>query len=747
MSAQTATTRASGGNQLLLVSDRYAIAITIAALLASTALLPLTQDRSYLLLSAFGVVAIGLVGAVLRRLRQPEGLVLGIQSVVLLGFLFAVSLALSQGGNAFGNFVDLYAQATEHMRTQPAPMAPNPGVTLLFVTAVGVIALLTDVLVQGIDRPMWAIAPLASLFLVPALALTTQVPLWTFVAVAVGYLGVLLAEGINTSERWPRGVRRSEHDRGSAPLAWQLAGLVAIPAIVLSLALGSLAPTLPFDGWGTSRARGEGPLQMTDPTLDLRRNLNQPENRTVMTYRTDKPGGVYLRMASLPILDNAGWHNAGMQLTNGRDLPPAPGFRAVPGQQTRSTQIQISDFRSEYLPLPFAPDSFEASGDWAFDRDSLVVLATGGNRAEATRNLNYSVRSTDIEPDGRGLSNAQVSNPPDSPYTVPVPQDVPNDILNLTLRVTNDAPTPALKAAAIQKFLRTDGGFTYSTEPQPGTGYQALQNFLFSDKKGYCEQFASSMALMARVVGIPSRVAVGFLPGERQGDQWQVSIRDMHAWPELWFEGYGWVRFEPTPSIASPPSWTVQSSTTSGEQPGATPAPVPTETQAPAPEPTPSAEPTPEVAAPDQGSSIPWGRLAGVAGIVALLGALVCTPMLLRNRRRSIRLSDVGDQSQQVENAWSEVRDSVVDSGSQWPAGTPRVIGAQLAHDLDPTSAKAVSALALTVERQRYARHHNLNVDLPAVTHQVRLGLRNRTEGMAKYLADWWPRSLFTRRR
>ena len=103
------------------------------------------------------------------------------------------------------------------------------------------------------------------------------------------------------------------------------------------------------------------------------------------------------------------------------------------------------------------------------------------------------------------------------------------------------------KAAAIQAFLR-GGDFTYSTEPLPGSGYQALENFLLRDRRGYCEQFASAMAMMARVVGIPSRVAVGFLPGEREGDSWKVSIRDMHAWPELYFAGYGWVRFEPTPA-------------------------------------------------------------------------------------------------------------------------------------------------------------------------------------------------------
>ncbi|NNG18566.1 transglutaminase domain-containing protein [Naumannella sp. ID2617S] len=743
-------TRSTNGFRLL-VSDRYAIAIIIAALLASATLLPLSADRSYLPLAAIGVVALGLVGLVLRRLRLGEGVVLAAEAVVLIGYVFAVSLGLGGDGNPFTRFTSLYAEGVRHIQTQPAPMAPNPGVTLLFVTAVGVIAFLTDVMVQGIDRPMWAIAPLAALFLVPALGLVDQVPVWAFLAIAAGYLGVLLAEGINTSERWPRGVRRSEHDRGSAPLAWQLAVLVGVPAVVLSIALGSIAPTVPFAGWGGSRAKGDGPLQMADPTLDLRRNLNQPEDRQVISYQTDKPQGTYLRMASLPILDNSGWHNAGLQLTTGRDLPPAPGYRSVPGQQTRTTRIQISDFRSEYLPLPFAPDAFEARGDWAYDRDSLVVLATGADRADATRGLQYTVRSIDIEPDGPGLSRAQVSNPPDAPYTVPVPQDVPNDIVNKTIEVTNAAPTPALKAAAIQKYLRSDGGFTYSTEPQPGSGYQALQNFLFRDKKGYCEQFAASMALMARVVGIPSRVAVGFLPGERSGDNYQVSIRDMHAWPELWFEGYGWVRFEPTPNIASAPAWTVQSPSTAGQQPGASATPEPAPSSAPPEEPTPTPEPTPEVAPPPAPTGFAGflrqnGLYLGAGlGLLILVGALACTPMLLRSRRRKTRLSGSGDLTQQVEAAWAEVRDSVVDLGENWPAGSPRVIGNQVAHGLDPSSAKAMTVLALMVERARYARRHSVNADLSAITHQVRRGLASRVGRGTRVLADWWPRSLFTR--
>jgi transglutaminase-like putative cysteine protease len=81
------------------------------------------------------------------------------------------------------------------------------------------------------------------------------------------------------------------------------------------------------------------------------------------------------------------------------------------------------------------------------------------------------------------------------------------------------------------------------------------------------------MAAMARVAGIPSRVSVGFLPGDQEGDTWNVSIRDMHAWPELYFAGYGWVRFEPTPATVtgSPPPWTLQTEDDPGDDPSADP--------------------------------------------------------------------------------------------------------------------------------------------------------------------------------
>ena len=113
-------------------------------------------------------------------------------------------------------------------------------------------------------------------------------------------------------------------------------------------------------------------------------------------------------------------------------------------------------------------------------------------------------------------------------------------------RRSSRRPSPCRRGSA----MRASSSTTCSTAPV-GNGVNTLEAFL-SDSEGgrvgYCEQFASAMAVMARVLDIPARVAVGFLDPEQVGaNQYEYSTHDLHAWPELYFEGAGWVRFEPTP--------------------------------------------------------------------------------------------------------------------------------------------------------------------------------------------------------
>lgn len=741
---------------MIRASDRLVIASAVAVLLISLTAQPLTQDTylgpSWLLVLVLAGATVGL-----RRARLTTGFVLGAQAVLLAALLFVLSSLVpnSRGLPWYAHYAGLWAQGIEHMQTSVAPMNADPGVKIIFVSVIGVLFVLTDLVVSGLDRPAWGIMPPAAAFAVPALGLPTDTWISAFLCLALGYLGILIADGLNRTGRWTRGLSRdSAEGYGSATtVVWRAAGLIGVPALIATAVLGMALPTLTVPGLSLGNGPGGGgPLQLGDPTLDLRRNLQQGENSVVLHYTSNRPGGLYLRMASLPSFDAGGWSNVQMRLESGTRLSVIPGVSGEPGEP-RSTEVSILDFGSEYLPLPYAPRSVEVDGDWAYDPNSLVMLsvARAGNRIDATRNLTYTVDSRDLEPNAATLARAVAGTPPDENTTAEVPPDLPDDLIELTHEVTKGADTDAEKAWAIQEFLRSSE-FTYSTDPQPGSGYRALQNFLLRDREGYCEQFATSMAMMARIVGIPSRVAVGFLPGKRtEGDTWEVSIHDMHAWPELFFAGLGWVRFEPTPSTVTgtPPSWTLPQSESPSDE----------ETSAPTDEPSadasdesvaPSAEASDDPLAVDTETGSSWGRNLLVAGIGLLVLVVLAAPATLRVRRRVARLDGGAAPEELVEDAWAELRDTVIDYGGTWPPGSPRTISATVGKRLAQPESEAISRVAVLVERGRYAR--TLDADdldgvseLPEVTQQIRRGLAPESR-WRRLIANLAPKSLFRRR-
>lgn len=729
-------------------SDRSGVAVMVSVALASLTLRPLTMDGSYVALGWLLIAFLGGAGMVLRRLRVDGGTVLGTQTAIwLLGSLGLAVVSPGSGAPWYVHYAELWASGIEHMRTQASPMEPNDGVRLIFLTIIGLIFILTDLLVSGISRPAWALAPPATLFGVPALGLGTDTGIVSFLLIAVGYLGILVAEGLNTTARWTRGLARdsAEGFGEASPVVWRASAYLAGPALVAAIALGVALPTLSLPGLGIGSGGSGGPLQLTDPTLDLRRNLNQAKDRTVIEYQSQSPGGVYLRMASLPRFSEAGWTNVQIDLRSGSELGPVPGLGVTPPE--RSTAIRVLDFGSQYLPLPYAPRRYDAPGDWRHDPDSLVVL-NADDQPDELRGLEYEVQSLDIRPSAADLSSAAAGTPVDAEITTQIPKDLPPRLIQLTDDVVEGAETPVEKAAAIQAYLRA-GEFAYSIQPLPGNGYEALENFLLKDKQGYCEQFASAMAMMARVAGIPSRVAVGFLPGETNGDSWEVSIQDMHAWPELHFAGWGWVRFEPTPAVQTgeAPPWTVQPETNPTDDPSA--GPSATESAGPSASTDPRDTPTEAPVTAEETTGAGWTRtlLWSVGGLAALL--VLAAPATIRVRRRSSRLNSDGAAEEQVESAWAEIRDTVVDHGGSWPSGSPRAIGQEMSSRLESEEAASMGRVATLVERARYARTFTdteAASDLPAMTQEIRHALAARLGPVRRLLAVVLPRSLFPRR-
>ena len=268
------------------------------------------------------------------------------------------------------------------------------------------------------------------------------------------------------------------------------------------------------------------------------------------------------------------------------------------------------------------------------------------------------------------------------------------------------------------------------------------------------------MAAMARTLGIPARVAVGFTPGSQQGSDGSMSVglKDAHAWPELYFEGIGWTRFEPTPYRGSAPSYTISTTNTGGNNQqdqaphGATTAP----TGAPSATPScavenraPAAGDCGQAAAAASGGSGGGGIGGGRVALIALLALLVLmipmTPVLWRSRLRGRRLGGGRGKAEGLTmSAWREVVDTGWDYGVlPDESETPRRAMNRLVRDgrLSGEAADAAGSLATAVEQTLYAPHPRPVPGLAADVHRVRAGLRASASRRVRLRALLLPRS------
>jgi hypothetical protein len=356
-----------------------------------------------------------------------------------------------------------------------------------------------------------------------------------------------------------------------------------------------------------------------------------------------------------------------------------------------------------------------------------------------------------------------------------VPDSVPPLVSKLAATVTSGARTKFEMAQMLQRWFRVDGGFTYSTDRAPGNGNDAMESFL-EDKPGgrtgYCEQYATAMALMGRTLNIPSRVAIGFLRPTSEGDgTWVYSSRDQHAWPEMYFEGMGWLRFEPTPGDRSGPVPAYTRATIDTTLPSASASASSAVSAGPN---RVDRTPTPTGGAGAGGGSA-WnsgvflGSLGAVLALLALLALPRATRAWLRSRRWATAAS-AGTAAAVAEAAWAELRDSALDLHVAWDdhvtvrsRARELVRGFGLPDDEDdalarssrrgpgvnPDAEAALARLVSRVERARYARSTASGDTEEAATRddlarcvdalEAGAGRRRRTR------ATWLPASLWLR--
>ncbi len=721
-------------------------------------------------------VVVALTGALARWARLAAPLVVLIQ-LVLAGALASAMLSGSPipVGPAWTELRDAFegAMLTAEQYAAPVP-ATAAGVHPFFVVGGLGCLLLVDVLACTLRRVSLAGLPLLAIYSVPVSLLPGGVPWWVFAATAAGFLVMLFLRESEQVARWGRPLGTEPGDPSAfgvqtGAVRTTAAG-VGASATALAVLLPLLIPTLDLSLLPGGRGPGDGDIEITNPMADLRRDLKRGEDVPLVQVRTDDPRPSYLRISVLNRFTNNEWSSGDRdvptnQLASGQ-MPPLQGVSGTVARTTYEYDVTTTpSFESNWLPTHAPITRIDAEGDFRYDVQTMDFLA--GRDDLTAAGLTYSMTGVDLQLSAESMARAPSTGGQVSNSFLDLPDGLPAAVSNYAYQVTRNDDTRFEKAVTLQEWFRRDGGFTYDLNTVEGNGTDDLLRFLTpgdGGRTGYCEQFASAMTVLARIVGIPSRVAIGFLQPDRIGeDTYEYSAWDLHAWPELFFPGSGWVRFEPTPPgrASGVPGYTTQPvagiDTPSGPENRREADLLPNR----GPSASPSASPAPEAAPqPDAEPSFSWLPVFGATGGLLLLVGLLLLPRLIRGSRSKRR------RAGGPEAAWNELRDTTVDLGLSWPHDrSPRQTRERLVRQLGipvdhatperpahgtavaPEAVEALDRIVLTLERLRYARP-GADVDrarLWADADTCLASLYGGSSGRARHRATWWPRSVLTR--
>ncbi|MGI9085117.1 MAG: transglutaminaseTgpA domain-containing protein, partial [Aeromicrobium sp.] len=439
-----------------------------------------------------------------------------------------------------GALFELVGNARLIIIEEKAPVAAARGIVLLLAVAFGSLVVVADAFLELRRAPAWIGLLLLGVFAVPAMVSGRTPGFWLFVVAALPWL-VLMRVGRSPVPRRDIGVRTP-------------AVLIAIASLACALVLPTVAP----DIRAAAAAWGKPPPSVfgrgINPMLELGQNLRRNSTAVALTYTTTVDVPPYLKVATLRDFTGKTWR-PGTTLPTDR-FEGRIGLRDGIKTVMDTTRITVKGLESTMLPVPYVTQETNGlEGVWRFERMGMTVRSDSTD----TKGQTYSANSLTITPTAEQMRRTTtVLGPSLRPY-VDLPDDVPPTIARTAREVTASAPTDYDRALALQNFFR-NGEFRYSetapvADDYDGNGLSVVAEFL-DRKAGYCVHFASAMAVMARTIDIPSRVAVGYAPGRSIGQAdgetvYENTSDDLHAWTELFFEGAGWVRFDPTTSVGS----------------------------------------------------------------------------------------------------------------------------------------------------------------------------------------------------
>ncbi|HEY5224228.1 MAG TPA: DUF3488 and transglutaminase-like domain-containing protein [Microbacteriaceae bacterium] len=716
-------------------------ALIVLATAASTGLIGLIDGPSWWFAFTGTSVLLLVSAAALRALGVPRLLVPIIGAAELLIVLTATfggghSIAgLLPTAATFQQFGELSALARVSLDQQAVPADSLPEFLYLITLFAGIAALLIDLIACGARRPALTALIVAIMLIVPSLLLPTGISPLALVACVAAYLFVLRVDTRRRSNGW-------------GELGMSLS--VAAAATVVALTLSTTAPG--FQQIGRQGISGSGILigGGVNPLIDLGADLRRPVPVPVFTYTTTAKNTPYLRLTSLDQFTGTIWrHRDGSTqvLPDNGVFGPVPGLSKAVASTKIETDVQIQSMESAWIPAPYPATGVQGlQGSWLWNTADLTVSGV----TSTSQGQSYQVDGLDLEPTAQQLTDSTGPIPRTvSAHDLFVPFDAPTIIASTAASVTRGAATEYQKAVDLQNYFQNDG-FVYSTtapvhNSYDGDSMQSIAAFL-KVKSGYCVHFASAMAIMARTLGIPSRIGIGYLPGTVVGSRngqtlFGVTSDELHAWPELYFAGVGWVQFEPTVSRGSLPAYTIPGGASAPQPNAANPSHSPG-ALAPGPDRANlGSGPTQTTAAQELGNIVS----SIMVGLFVL--ALLLVPAGARRWQRQSRLRMLRDEWGSPRLAWRELRQSARDLRIAVPdTETPRAFAARIAEiiESDTKAHIALDSLLEATEREEYGRpgHGMIDPDRGDELHAVLAALAAHAPLGARVRAVLLPVSL-----
>ncbi|ROP61024.1 transglutaminase superfamily protein [Curtobacterium sp. PhB130] len=686
----------------------------VPVLIAALAFRPLVQGIAWW--TSALVITVVLVAVVLSvRRRAP-----GVRFIALVAALIACSCAAAlvndiqplgwiDGDGALG-------QTIAAIRLNPAPLPQTDPIRLVVTVAIAWVAAASLFLATVAPAAALAAAPALVILIVPGVVTGTPAGTGLVIATGLAFLAILWLSVRPVQRALPATV---------------------VGAIALVVAVG-LPSVVPLNASWLSGVTGaiQSPILPGRPgtLLNLGQDLRRPNELEVFRYRTSDGQPEYLKLADLDDFGTGDWVPT---VTDVSDAPTADQQQWAVGVNPRlasrgDVTVRITGLSSNYLPVPSGAVSIESKStnleldQWRWMGNSNTVRSTGpATRRGATYEVygastfaNAYLDAVDASGrlarfDGQGYptpSSAELRT------DTALPKDLPKSIRNTAARVAGSASSDYEEARALEQWFRSDL-FTYSETAPVEQGYDGdsmdvVAKFL-QVREGYCVHFSSAMAVMARTLGIPSRIAVGYRAGGTAEDgEYSVSNRQLHSWPELYIKGAGWVAFEPTPDSDSAAVPSTEPSASPSAAAPETPLPAPNETT----DPSSSASPTPSASAEagaagggNGGGSGPLGLALGIL----IAAAVLVAPAFVRGVRRRSRLTAIGAGRSPAVTAWRELLDDVADHGyapglappgdSAAVARTARAVLGRLRDVVPPSVVGALDEVVDAVDRERYA--------------------------------------------